>query len=283
MTDEAPRPSSWTFVPKPAPSEDDVRRMNEMFAVVDGEPSLPSAVFHGDFRDGIATLADESVQLVWTDPPFGTGQVQRLVSTKGTDISYRDVDRQEAVERVVEMARLIRRKMKRDGLLCICLDHRIVHEVKVEIDSLGGWTFAGEIVYHFQLGGVTKNWWTNKHNLVLMFGLDGGRPKFNYANVPTTERQAKRGTYTSDERKVNSVWSITMGPSDSQRTGYPNQKPLDLVRPFVAVHTDPDDLVVDPFAGSGTTGAAAKELGRRWLCIDSSTEAVRVMLQRGLD
>jgi site-specific DNA-methyltransferase (adenine-specific) len=73
-----------------------------------------------------------------------------------------------------------------------------------------------------------------------------------------------------------------LSPTDPQRTGYPNQKPLKLIEPFIAVHTDEGDLVFDPFAGSGTTGLAAKNAGRRYVLSDINPEAIGVMARRGL-
>ena len=240
-------------------------------------------IVHSDFREAISNISDNTVQLVWTDPPFGTGERQYLKSTKGTNYSYKDALPGSGIGDVVEMASLMADKMLSTGVMAICLDYRIVHEVKTAIDTLGYYDFRGEIIYHFELGAISRNWWTNKHNTILLYSMNGGVPKFNQDAVPRVPRQSKRGTYQTDDRKVNSVWSITMGPSDSQRTGYPNQKPLQLVEPFVLVHTDVDDLVVDPFAGSGTTGYAAMRNGRQFVCIDSNKEAVDLMRARGLE
>ena len=228
----------------------------------------------------IPTLDDDSIQLVWTDPPFGTGDKQELRSTMGTRFSYMDYGAQQALDMVTNMTELVYPKLRDTGVLAVCLDYRIVHEAAVAIKSVG-YNFLREIVYHFELGAISKNWWTNKHNTILLFGKDG-QPTFNKENVPTVARKSARGTYDSEFRKVNSVWSITMGPSDSQRTGYPNQKPLELVEPFILVHTNPGDLVFDPFAGSGTTGVAALKHGRQYIMCDTNPEACSIMVSRWL-
>jgi site-specific DNA-methyltransferase (adenine-specific) len=174
----------------------------------------------------------------------------------------------------------VRPKLKPTAVVALCLDHRIVHETKVGVEQLQQYTFEGEIIYHFELGGVSRSWWTNKHNTILLFSC--GNPTFHLDAVPLTERKAGRGNYTTNHRRVNSVWSITLSPTDPQRTGYPNQKPLKLIEPFIAVHTDEGDLVFDPFAGSGTTGLAAKNAGRRYVLSDINPEAIGVMARRGL-
>ena len=87
--------------------------------------------------------------------------------------------------------------------------------------------------------------------------------------------KAARGKIPTD------VWFITVVPTNSrEKTGYPTQKPLKLLERILRVHSSPGDLILDFFAGSGTTGAAAAKLGRRFLLIDSSPDAVRIMRQR---
>lgn len=231
-----------------------------------------------DSVSGIQSLTDGSIRLLWTDPPFGTGKRQLLQSTSGTSYSYLDYQSEDAISLVVDTIRAAIPKLAADATVAICLDYRIVHEVKVELSKL--LHFEHEIIYHFELGAVARNWWTNKHNTILLFSK--GQPVFNKDQVPRVRRKSKRGSYASDTRQVNSVWSITMGPSSPERTGWPNQKPVALVEPFVLVHTNPGDLVVDPFAGSGTVGVAALMNARDYVMIDVSPDAVSVMRQRGL-
>jgi len=80
------------------------------------------------------------------------------------------------------------------------------------------------------------------------------------------------------------VWWHTIVPTSSrERTGYPTQKPLGIVRRIVAASSRPGDLVVDWCAGSGTTGVAAAESGRRFLLVDDQPAAIEVMRQRLAD
>jgi len=239
-------------------------------------------ILNVDYRNAIDMLGPESVQLLWTDPPFGTGQAQRLRSTLGTDFQYKDYDSLQAVSVVVDMMGAVAPKLRESAVVAICLDHRIVHETKVFIEQQLSdvYKYEREIIYHFELGATSRNWWTNKHNTILLWSMRAGAPLFNKHMVPTVPRKAGRGSYDSAERKVNSVWTITLGPSDRQRTGYPNQKPLALVEPFVLVHSDLNDLVFDPFAGSGTVGVAAKRNSRHYVVNDLNPEAFSVMQNR---
>ena len=90
-----------------------------------------------------------------------------------------------------------------------------------------------------------------------------------------TPERAARGKLPTD------VWWHTIVPTTSrERTGYPTQKPLGIVRRILAASSRPGDLVVDWCAGSGSTGAAAAELGRRFLLVDDQPAAIEVMQRR---
>jgi site-specific DNA-methyltransferase (adenine-specific) len=236
-----------------------------------------------DYTETINKIVDNSVQLLWTDPPFGTNRKQ-TISSAGTDFWYKDYDEQEAISTTIDMLVQSHHLLRPTAVVAVCLDYRIVHEVKVGLlqNTTGLFKFEREIIWHFELGAISKNWWTNKHNTILLFSVAGGNPLFLSENVPKVPRKAGRGSYDSDERKVNSVWTMTMGPTDSQRTGYPNQKPLELVERFVKVHTQPGDLVFDPFAGSGTTGVAAMRNDCNFVLCDTNPQVAEVWQQRGL-
>ena len=159
----------------------------------------------------------------------------------------------------------------------MCMDYRAVHEAHGILSRY--LEPRGEIIWHFELGGVSKKWWTNKHNTILLFSR-GDAPQFDLDAVPTTLRKVKRGKYQDSTRRVNSVWNYTLGITDRERVGYANQKPLSIVSPFVSVHTRPGDIILDPFMGSGTTGVAATKLGRRFIGADIDAAAVEIATRR---
>ena len=113
---------------------------------------------------------------------------------------------------------------------------------------------------------------------------DPARYTFNYAAIDRIpymapglvgREKAARGKTPTD------VWWQTIVPTAGrERTGYPTQKPLAILERIVKVHSNPGELVVDFFAGSGTTGEAAARNGRRYLLVDSSEDAAQVMARR---
>jgi len=141
-----------------------------------------------------------------------------------------------------------------------------------------------EIIWAYDFGGRSRRKWPWKHDTILWYAKDPSNYIFNYEaldRIPymapglAGKEKAARGKTPTD------VWWHTIVPTaGSERTGYPTQKPLGILRRIVAVHSKPDDLVLDPFSGSGTTGAAAHEMGRRFLLMDENIEAIRIASNR---
>lgn len=233
-----------------------------------------SNIILGKAEDALSSVKDESVSLVWTDPPFNTGKIQKHL--KGASYLDRHSDYLSMMRTVVKA---LHAKLKPDGVCCICLDYRESHRVKILCDEVFGEdNFLGEIIWHSELGGIAKRSWTMKHNTILMFAKTKSF-KFYFDRIPTETRKSPKGKYVAP-KIVTSVWTHTMSNSDAQRVSYPNQKPVEIIRPFIEVHTDVGDIVLDPFGGSGSTGAAAKELGRQFILIDENPEAIKVMERR---
>ena len=183
--------------------------------------------------------------------------------------------------RLVEAQRLL----KPNGSLFLHLDPREVHYAKVMLDQIfGRECFRNEIIWAYDYGGKPRDRWPAKHDNVLWYSRWPSGYTFNYDAIDRVPymapdlvgpEKAARGKIPTD------VWWITVVPTNSrEKTGYPTQKPLKLLERVVRVHSNPGDFVLDFFAGSGTTGQAAANLGRRFLLIDSSRDAVRVMRKR---
>jgi len=209
------------------------------------------------------------VDLVWTDPPFGTGKLQ---SQGG--LSYQDYEVKQAIDAVVRAIDLIPKSSK--CVLAVLMDYRAVHHVCVELADR--YEFLGEIVWSFGLGRPRQSWWPVKHNTILTFAA-GPDARFDPSANPRVERLAPKPGYPSD-KSAGSVWDKTLSNTDPERVGFPNQKPLAIIEPFIEAHTEIGDLVADPFCGSGSVGHAAISLGRNFVGQDLFIEAVRTTRQR---
>ena len=150
------------------------------------------------------------------------------------------------------------------------MDYREVHYCKVLLDEVFGRdSFINEIVWAYDYGARSKSRWPAKHDNILWYAKDPEDYTFNYEDVDripymapglVSPEKAARGKTPTD------VWWHTIVPTNGrEKTGYPTQKPLGIVERIVRVHSNPGDVVLDFFAGSGTTGEAAAKLGRGFI------------------
>ena len=254
----------------------------------------------------LGSLPDGSIDLVYIDPPFNTGERQTLRRLRtvrdqeGGDrtgfggrryrtiqlgsTSYVDVhdDYLDFLEpRLVE----IRRVLRPSGSLYLHLDPREVHYAKVLCDAIfGRECFLNEVIWAYDYGARAKRRWPAKHDNILVYVKDRDLYWFDAEAVERIPymapglvgaAKAARGKLPTD-----TWWQTIVPPGGSERTGYPTQKPVAVLRRVISASCPPGGLVADFFAGSGTTGAAALELGRRFLLVDSNPDAVAVMARR---
>jgi site-specific DNA-methyltransferase (adenine-specific) len=248
-------------------------------------------------------------RLCYIDPPFNTGRAQRrrrlaVAATRepsgrrgfaGRRYEVRVEPSAAFADRfddycafLLPRIELALRCLTSDASLFVHLDAREVHYVKVALDRLlGRACFQNEIVWAYDYGARSRRRWPAKHDTILWYALDPRRPVFRYDAIDripylapklVTPEKAARGKTPTD------VWWQTIVPTNSrEKTGYPTQKPLAILERIVRVHSDPGDIVLDFFAGSGTTGEAAAKHGRGFVLIDQSRAAVRIMARRLAD
>ncbi len=262
-------------------------------------------IVQGENLDVLRALPDGCVALCYVDPPFNTGRTQRLRrlrtrrDTDGDRTGFAGKRYRSEVVSVSQFAdsfadlpgyleprlREARRVLRPDGSLFVHLDPRESHYVKILLDQIFGRdSFQNEIVWAYDYGARTKTRWPAKHDTILWYARDPSHYVFGYEAMDRLPyaapglvgpEKAARGKTPTD------VWWQTIVPTNGrERTGYATQKPLAILTRIVAVHSRPGDLVLDFFAGSGTTGEAAARAGRDFLLVDSNPEAVRVMRKR---
>ena len=253
----------------------------------------------------LRSLPSESVQLVYTDPPFNTGNVrtyQRLRTVRDRDgdrtgfggrryrsegtssHAYADAF-EDYMEFLAPRLADVWRALRSDGTMYLHLDAREVHYVKVLLDDIFGRDcFLNEIIWAYDFGGRPKRRWPAKHDNILVYVKDKEQYIFNQDAIDRIpymapglvgKEKAERGKLPTDV-----WWHTIVGTNAKERTGYPTQKPVALAERIIRASSDEEELVLDPFAGSGTVGAAAERLKRRYLLIDSHPDAVAVMRAR---
>ena len=253
----------------------------------------------------LEALPDGSVPLIYVDPPFNTGKrqartqvsVERDEDGDRTGFGGKRYRTSEIISRAWEdefddylgflepRLREAHRILADHGSFYLHLDYREVHYAKVLLDAIfGRECFINEIIWAYDYGGRSKTRWPAKHDNILFYAKNPRRYTFNRDEVDripymapglVTEDQRARGKFPTD-----TWWHTIVSPTGKEKTGYPTQKPLGIMRRIIGASSNPGDLVLDFFAGSGTTGVAALELGRKFCLVDSNPEAFEVVKGR---
>ena len=267
--------------------------------------TLGDSIWHADNLDVLARIPSGSIPLIYIDPPFNTGKTQS--HTRLRTVRDPDGDRTGFQGRPYRTTRLsthsyadffddylafleprlseAHRVLAAHGTLYVHLDYREVHYVKVMLDGVFGRDcFLNEVIWAYDFGGRSRRRWPAKHDNILVYVKSPGDYVFNADEIERVPymapglvgpEKAARGKLPTD-----TWWQTIVATSGKERTGYPTQKPLVIARRIIQASSNPKDLVLDFFAGSGTTGVAARELGRRFLLVDDNPDALSVMSRR---
>ena len=262
-------------------------------------------VIQGDNLTALQSIPDASIQLIYVDPPFNTGRVQTRGSSvttrseqgsrmgfkgkrydivKETVLSYDDEfsDYWGFLEPRLEQAW---RLLTDSGTLYLHLDYREAHYAKVLLDALfGRECFLNEIIWAYDYGGKAKSRWPAKHDTILVYVKNPETYYFNNEEVDrepymapglVTPEKVERGKLPTDV-----WWHTIVSPTGKEKTGYATQKPEGILRRIIQASSNEGDWVMDFFAGSGTTGAVAAKLDRKFIMVDQNPEAIEVIRKR---
>jgi site-specific DNA-methyltransferase (adenine-specific) len=262
-------------------------------------------VLFGDNLEHLKKMPDQSVQLIYIDPPFNTGRRQtrgkstttrtetgsrvgfkgqRYDIVRDTVLGYDDefADYWSFLEPRLEEAW---RLLNETGTLYLHLDYREAHYAKVLLDALfGRENFLNEIIWAYDYGAKSKSRWPAKHDTILVYVKDPEKYYFDSTSVDREPYMAP-GLVTAEKVAKGKLptdvwWHTIVSPTGTEKTGYPTQKPIGILRRIIQASSKPGDLVLDFFGGSGTTGFVAAQLERRFILMDRNPEALEVMKER---
>jgi site-specific DNA-methyltransferase (adenine-specific) len=286
---------------RPAPSG----RERSLSDVSPSESPAIDRILLGDNLQLLPAFVDESFQLVYVDPPFNTGKVQTRRTLQAArdeqggrtgfqgrrysvrllaESSYTDCF-DDYLEFLTPRLEHARRLLAREGTLYFHIDYREAHHCKLLLDEIfGRECFLNEIIWAYDYGARSKRRWPAKHDTILVYVKDPGAYHFDSTEVDREPYMAP-GLVTPEKAALGKlptdVWWHTIVPTNGrEKTGYPTQKPEGIVRRMVRASTRPGDWCLDFFAGSGTLGAVAAQLGRHYVLIDSNPDAVAIMRAR---
>jgi len=262
-------------------------------------------IYLADNLEVLRALEDGCANLIYIDPPFNTGksqsrtQIKAIQSEHGDRVGYKGrryqtvkIGRRAFVDIFDDYLEFLEPRLQEahrvlaaDGTLYLHVDYREVHYVKILLDAIFGRDcFVNEVIWAYDYGGRTTKRWPPKHDNILVYAKDPDNYTFNVEAIDRIPymapdlvgpEKAARGKLPTD------TWWHTIVPTNGkEKTGYPTQKPLGILKRIVQASSNAGDLVLDFFAGSGTTGAACIALGRQFILVDNNPEALQVMARR---
>jgi site-specific DNA-methyltransferase (adenine-specific) len=259
-------------------------------------------VIAGDNLPVLERLPDGAFDLIYVDPPFNTGRAQTrrsLTATADAEASrvgfggrrYRtsllqSLSYDDAFSDYLGFLqpRLVRARelLAPHGTLYFHIDYREAHYCKLLLDEVFGRdAFLNEIIWAYDYGAKPRRRWPAKHDTILAYVRTPGAHHFDVEREPYMAPGLVGAEKAARGKRPTDVWFHTIVPTNgAEKTGYPTQKPVGVLRRLVAASSRPGGWCLDPFAGSGTLGAGCRELERRCVLIDSSPAAIEVMRAR---
>jgi site-specific DNA-methyltransferase (adenine-specific) len=264
-----------------------------------------SEVILGDNLEVLPGLQSEAFQLIYIDPPFNTGKAQtrktlqtvpdesgdrtgfmgrRYKTRLLAESSYLD-EFDDYLAFLEPRLREAHRLLAESGTFYFHIDYREAHYCKLLLDEIFGREgFLNELIWAYDYGARSKRRWPAKHDTILVYVKD---PTGYYYDAEAVDREPYMapGLVTPEKaakgKLPTDVWWHTIVPTNGrEKTGYPTQKPEGIVRRMIQASTRPGDWCLDFFAGSGTVGAVAAKLDRRYVLVDCNPEAVHIIRKR---
>lgn len=269
---------------------------------------MPNRIYFGDNLPILRSLPAGCVDLIYIDPPFNSGrqqartQIRTVRDPQGDRTGFQgSTYRTEALatrqyaDWFEDYESFIRPRLEEayrllapHGSLYFHIDYREVHYCKIWLDALFGRDcFLNEIIWAYDYGGKPKNRWPAKHDNILFYVKDPQHYTFNVEDIDREPymapglvgpEKAARGKLPTD-----TWWYTIVGTNSKERNGYPTQKPLGILNRIVRASSNPGDVVMDFFAGSGTLGESCLHLGRQFWLVDNNPQALETMQRRFAD
>lgn len=252
---------------------------------------VENSLIWGDNIEALKWLPAKNVQVAYLDPPFlsqrdfSTGKVKVFSDRWGK--SEKDY-----YSYLTEVLTLCHSKLQDEGALFLHCDYRTTAKSRLIAEEIfGSDNYINELIWHYKTGGASlKLGFSKKHDTIHFFAKDRKRckwfpqkeksyltHKYGFSNVKI--EQDEKGPYTY----VNSrdVFELpALRGNQPERVPFPTQKPIALIEKLLLSTSEPGDIVLDPFSGSGTTAVCANNLSRKWISIDKNYYSIATLKGR---
>lgn len=269
---------------------------------------MESSVLLGDCLTILQTLNDNSVDVIYLDPPFFSQKNYAMNTSEGKKYVFSDkwanpnAYKDFMKNRIKECYRVL----KDTGSIFLHCDTSASHFLRSILDEIfGPSNFLNEIIWTYKRWSNSKKGLLSCHQTIFFYTksknytfnklLGEYAPTTNLDQIlqERTRNKVNKSSYKKDENgnvvnttqkkgvPLSDVWNIPfLNPKAKERTGYPTQKPLELLERIIKISSNEGDIILDPFCGSGTSLVAAQNLNRNFIGIDNSKEAIAITRNR---
>ncbi len=271
--------------------------------------NITNYFIEGDCIDSMEQITECSINLIYLDPPFFTEKKHALKNKERTkEFSFDDTwgSSEGYAHFLYDRIKVMHQLLRDDGSIFVHCDKSAEHIVRAVLDKVfGEKNFQSEIIWSYKRWSNSKKGLLPTHQNIYFYSKTKNF-KFNtiftsYSETTNVDQILQRRTRDSDNKSIydrdkngeallgdkkrgvplSDVWDIPyLNPKAKERVGYPTQKPLLLLERIIELTTDKNDIVLDPFCGSGTTCVAAKLLERNYIGLDKSKEAIELSKSR---
>lgn len=239
-----------------------------------------------DAVQALRDIQEGSVDFVFADPPyFLSNDGMSIKSGKAVSVNKGHWDRSSGFQSDLEFHRAWIRESLRvlspSGTIAISGTYHSIYQCGFLLQEFGS-RIINEIIWFKPNGppALARRNFTASHETIIWASKDK-QAKHHFDHATASEWLSETDILKRPSKQMRSVWSIPSTPKREKSFGsHPTQKPLELLRRFVAICSRPGDVVLDPFCGSGTTGVAALELGRSFIGIDICEEFIALAQNR---
>jgi len=236
-------------------------------------------------------LKDKSVDLMVTSPPYNINinygnkwEKGKLIATKGKkyDDKMDEANYREMLEKCFNETK---RVLKNNGQIWINIKNRYSKGQIIPpfwiLEYFTDMYLKNIIIWNFDWGGATNKRFSSRYEYIFFFTMDKNNYTFNLDDVKIPALNYRPDRYKSQLKNPSDVWRISLVSGNSkERTEHPAQYPEELIERIIKVGSNPNDLILDPFMGSGTTAVVAKKLGRKFVGYEIELEYINIAKKR---
>ncbi|WP_211161650.1 DNA-methyltransferase [Flavobacterium solisilvae] len=239
----------------------------------------------------MSEIEDKSVSLMVTSPPYNIDinygnnwQDGKIKNSKGKKYSdnLEENEYRKMIEKVITETK---RVLKDDGQIWFNIKNRYNNDNMIPpfwiMEYFQDMYLKNIIIWNFDWGGSTNKRFSSRYEYVFFFTKHKNNYTFNLDDVKIPALNYRPDRYKSQLKNPTDVWKISLVSGNSlERTEHPAQYPEELIERIIKAGTNPDDLVLDPFMGSGTTAVVAKKLGRNYVGYETEEDFIKIAEKR---